>query len=279
MLDEEVDLRHLNARGHKDLSNILSSFIRDVTCDMVSNPGYKVGVFDEVQVMPVQNVPGMKYDAQLAKFDPELIEHIQSDWPQESRQFTHEPDEKEREWYNLTEGNYTFPGFWLPPTELGLLPRLRVMEKWDEDITHQALPLRPTCLSIRSPDPRFNLTPTANSGWSVFAHEEHPDKPYLIPNGPGAQVSFQLETRIGIVKMYALKSATYGLGKALCWVDDADEGVVVNGYWKNEWLNIGQFTTLALNLPPGMHTITCEQLDETDDPTGANSFRMLSIMS
>lgn len=43
--------------------------------------------------------------------------------------------------------------------------------------------------------------------------------------------------------------------------------------------NIGRFTTLATNLPPGRHSVRCEVLEETADLGGGHEFRIISLMS
>ncbi len=40
----------------------------------------------------------------------------------------------------------------------------------------------------------------------------------------------------------------------------------------------GRFTTIATNLPPGRHTVSCELLEETADPGGGQEFRIISVM-
>jgi len=42
--------------------------------------------------------------------------------------------------------------------------------------------------------------------------------------------------------------------------------------------NIGRFATIRDDLHPGVHTITCEILNETSDPGGGHEFRMISMM-
>jgi hypothetical protein len=43
--------------------------------------------------------------------------------------------------------------------------------------------------------------------------------------------------------------------------------------------NIGRFATIRSDLSPGLHTVTCELLEETSDPGGGHEFRMISMMS
>lgn len=183
---------------------LVSSLIRDVACDL-SNEAPE----DPILAKHVQ-------DALLSQGEVD-----QSTWPTQSRL-----------WYREQE---LMPGMWTMPSEYGILPRMRILEGWNPNLEHAVPPFHPTCLSTRSTDPRFNLTPTANYDWDAWTHEDYPDKPYLIARKPGAQVSFELETNVGWIKMYSLRSRSFGLGTVKCWVDDAlDRAVKVEGWWDND---------------------------------------------
>lgn len=43
--------------------------------------------------------------------------------------------------------------------------------------------------------------------------------------------------------------------------------------------NIGQYTTIAEGLSPGLHRVNCINLNETDTVGGGNDFRMISLVS
>lgn len=63
-------------------------------------------------------------------------------------------------------------------------------------------------------------------------HPDRPEKTYLTAREPGAIFTFPIETRLGIIKLYSLRSATFGLGSVLCWVDDGREKATrTDGYW------------------------------------------------
>jgi hypothetical protein len=160
----------------------------------------------------------------LSDVNKALIEGHRVDeatWPEQSRLWHSDSD--------------LMPGMWTMPNEYGLLPRMRLLEGWNPDVNHVAPPFHPTCLSTRSNDPRFNLTPTANYDWEDWTHQDYPDKPYLVARRPGAQVSFELETNVGWIKMYSLRSRDFGLGSVKCWADEAlDRAVRVDGWWDNE---------------------------------------------
>jgi hypothetical protein len=65
-------------------------------------------------------------------------------------------------------------------------------------------------------------------------HPDFPEKTYLFSNTTGSVFTVDIETRLGLIKMYSLRSKTFGLGSAWCWVgDDYDRGVRADGYWEN----------------------------------------------
>nr|XP_018260614.1 uncharacterized protein I303_07540 [Kwoniella dejecticola CBS 10117]OBR82772.1 hypothetical protein I303_07540 [Kwoniella dejecticola CBS 10117] len=208
------DMRHMNARGHRDLGMLAASLIQDAACIMLSEPTFHVSQPPTVQ----------------------------------SEQY-------------------------------GILPRLNVLGGWNPNLEAVVPHFNPTCLSTRARQPQFNLTPSWNDGrWEYWVHPEHRDKPYLVAREPGATVKFKLETNVGVVKLYSLKSKSFGLGAIECWADDErDKAVVVEGYWTNE-PNIGRFATIRSDLKAGVHTITCELLEKTSDPEGGHEFRLISIM-
>ncbi len=94
------------------------------------------------------------------------------------------------------------------------------------------LPLEPQCFSTRSE--QSHLVPTRASGWAEWCHPDRPDKLYLHANTTGAVFSMDIETRLGVIKMYSLRSKTFGLGSVWCWIgDNYDGGVRADGYWEN----------------------------------------------
>lgn len=125
------------------------------------------------------------------------------------------------------------PAIW--PEEYGQLPRLRVLQGWDPDVEHVVPPFHPTCLSTRSKIAEYNLTAISSRGWEHWVHPDYQDKPYLLAREPGATVTFRLPTSVGVVKMYSLKSRTFGLGSVECWADDErSRAVRIDGYWDKD---------------------------------------------
>ncbi|ORX35756.1 hypothetical protein BD324DRAFT_631543 [Kockovaella imperatae] len=248
------DMRHLNARGHRDLAALVSSLIKDVTCEMLAEGDLVSQSYGSVDVDP-------------AEID---LEALDLSWPIETLPWTK----------NLSHGTQQiFPGMFNTPLELGLLPRLPVLEGWNPNLDHRAPAFHPVCYSTRAHEERFNLTPTVNEGWTHWVHPEHLDKPYLITKEPGARVSFEIETAVGVVKVYSLRSRSFGFGTAECWMDESkDKSVKLVGYWDRAE-NVGRFDTVASGLRPGKHRLTCQMLEETSDPEGGHEFRLISVMS
>jgi hypothetical protein len=202
---------------------VIASFVKDVACDMIGERHFVVQ--DPEAQEPVHQV---HENMNLAEAEDLFLAATQATWPAQSRSWRKEPTEGE------TVGEL-MPGMWNTPAELGVLPRLRVLEGWNPDLSHAVPPFHPTCLSARSSDPRFNLTPTFSEGWEYWVHPDHLDKPYVVASEPGSRVEFELETSVGVIKMYSLRSRTFGLGSVSCWVDDeVDRAVNVEGYWDND---------------------------------------------
>ncbi|KAK4689994.1 hypothetical protein P7C73_g97, partial [Tremellales sp. Uapishka_1] len=251
------DTRHVGVRGHRDLGLLVASFIQDVACEMVSEDHSKT-------LSPT--------GPDIASLSTGDLEDPIAEFPDQAQLWRDSPKDGE------TLGEL-MPGMWMSSAEYGIIPRMGVLEGWNPNLDHQIPPFRPTCLSTRSPFPQYKLTPTYSQGWSAWTHPDFLDKPYLVANETGALVRFEMETVVGVVKIYFLRSKSFGLGNVECWVDsDRDRAVNVLGWWDNGWANIGQFATLRNDLSPGLHTISCEHMGETNDPDGGKEFRMISMM-
>ncbi|WWC99168.1 hypothetical protein V866_006063 [Kwoniella sp. B9012] len=75
------------------------------------------------------------------------------------------------------------------------------------------------------------------------------------------------------------RSAKLGLGSVWCWVDDDRiQGTQVDGWWKLDKRNMGMVKEIASGLQPGKHTLHCELLKETLDPSGGHEFRLFAVM-
>lgn len=204
---------------------LIASLFKDVSCVMLSEPDFHVPASSPIPA-----------DAQLPAllgltetFSEKTAINLageQQFWSEQSKTWHLEPQEG--------EGSGTpMPGLFTTPLEYSTLPRMLLLEGWNPDVHHATPPFRPTCLSTRSTLAQYNLTPSAASeGWEFWVHEEHRDKPYLVARVPGSRVVFEMETRVGVVKMYSLRSGGFGLGSVECWVDgERDKAVRVDGWW------------------------------------------------
>lgn len=196
---------------------LVASLVRDVACQMPSA---------ETTAQPVE-ATGKVTKENVEAFDAEMAAQ-QEKWPEASRYWRMKP-EKESD-----QPGQLMPGVWSMPFEYGMMPRMRVLDGWNPDINNVVPHFHPTCLSTRTKEPRFNLTPSDSYDWEHWVHPDYPDKPYLIARTPGAVVSFEMETEVGWIKMYSLRSKTFGLGTVKCWVDDdMDRAVKIVGWWDN----------------------------------------------
>jgi len=94
----------------------------------------------------------------------------------------------------------------------------------------------------RASDRRCALTYPGPTHRSIWSHPDHPQKVYLKAHEPGSKLTFDIETRLGTIKLYSLRSKTFGLGSIDCWVDDRKEDKVrADGWWDNGDLNIGRY--------------------------------------
>ena len=202
----------MNARGHRDLGMLVASLVKDVACQMTLE--------EESVSSPVEDTA-----TNSSEFDGILAAQVA--WPKQSRYWRLPPTKEE------TEGRL-MPGMWSMPNEYGMIPRMRVLEGWNPNVDSVVPPFHPTCLSTRAKDPRFGLTPSHSFDWEHWVHPDYPDKPYMIARKPGATISFEMETQVGWIKMYSLKSKSFGLGSVKCWVDDdMDQSVIIDGWWDN----------------------------------------------
>jgi hypothetical protein len=83
----------------------------------------------------------------------------------------------------------------------------------------------------------------------------------------------------GTIAIGYQRSAHYGLGSVLCWIDDDKEGAKrLDGYWAMKERNMGIVDAVATGLAPGRHRLQCELLPDTLDPLGRREFRLFAVM-
>lgn len=192
---------------------LLASLVKDVACQMP---------VDEARKIPEGEIV-LTNDSEIDEF----LLSGQAAWPKQSRYWRLPPPKDEAV-------GQLMPGMFSMPDEYGMMPRMRVLDGWNPDINHIVPPFHPTCLSTRAKDSRFNLTASYSYEWDHWVHPDYPDKPYMVARNPGATIKFEMETQVGWIKMYSLKSKSFGLGTVKCWVDDdIDQSVKIEGWWDN----------------------------------------------
>ncbi|WVQ85996.1 hypothetical protein IAT38_008164 [Cryptococcus sp. DSM 104549] len=151
------------------------------------------------------------------------------------------------------------------------LPRMPLNTRYHESLV--LAPLDPQCFSANGV--KHPLEPIENQGWRKWNWKE---KNYLIADVPGSLVSFKLKTVVGTIEVHYLRSYQYKQGSVLCWVDDdRPKAKRLDGYWPEKY-NIGRAATIRDDLEPGEHTLTCQLIESTMDPSGGLEFRMISVM-
>lgn len=217
---------------------LVAAFVRDVACDMVADPSFVVpprSSGSSIPNLPPHAVPDPENADEVdreealsaAAAQDAQLRPLQMAWAERTRSWRQDPSD-------VNPAGQLMPGVFNTPQEFGLMPRLKVLDGWDPSLDHVVPPFRPVCLSTRTTDPAYNLTPTSTEGWSHWTHPDFTDKPYLVATVPGSWAKFELRTALGVVKVYALKSKTFGLGNVECWIgDDRDHSVEVEGWWDN----------------------------------------------
>ncbi|BEI93318.1 uncharacterized protein CcaverHIS019_0509460 [Cutaneotrichosporon cavernicola] len=302
---DQPDLRHFNWHGHRDLANLVASLLRDVACELVADPHYMPPPPDTQPPGVQEHTPQESFNDQVTALYGEDTRHVlrkmEEDWPEEARSWLYQPPApKQRKRDDVqasarSEGDAEegaspqeepplpqqvwMPGFWSRPAELGMLPRINGMEGWNADVSHRVPEFHPTCKSTHSDKTEFQLRPIhMDPQWDYWVHPENSEKPYYVSKVPGAKVKFEIGTSVGIVKIYSLFAQDLGFGKCKCWVDNAkDVGKIIDGRLGNAD-NTGQLTTLSTIIPAGTHNVTCEILEETNDPNGGHEFRIIGVM-
>lgn len=230
----------------------MGSLLRDTACELVANPNY-------MPPPPSYRTEGVREQKVDENFDQQVralygedaghaLRLLEADYPEEARSWVHQPNpqrkrdgepkgddaEEEHDDPPPPPPKQYMPGFWQRDVELGMLPRINGMEGWNADLNHRVPPFHPTCKSTHADDPKFNLTPSFSENWEYWVHPEHADKPYYMSKTPGAQVKFEIDTSVGVVKVYSLFAHDLGLGKCKCWVDNAeDDAKIIDGRWGN----------------------------------------------
>ncbi|WVF71803.1 hypothetical protein IAT40_006611 [Kwoniella sp. CBS 6097] len=170
--------------------------------------------------------------------------------------------------HDLERGLY---GTDLAITPVAEIPRIRALQRFNAD--ENVPSTTPKCLSAHSRS--RTLIPRVNQGWRELISG---DKKYLIADQPSSIVSFDVSTLGGLVQLSVYRSHNAGLGTAACWVDDReDRKIVIAARW-DDLVSIGYTVTIANDLKDGDHVLTCQLLEETEDPQEKHEFRIIAVM-
>ncbi|KEP55010.1 putative capsule structure designer protein [Rhizoctonia solani 123E] len=151
------------------------------------------------------------------------------------------------------------------------VPRLRLFQRYEPDIRVQQV--QSTCMSTRSK--KHSLQPSTTTGWFEWSWKE---KKYFLARDPDATVTFDIHVGpMGVVRLEYLRSNTFGLGFARCWIgEDSGGGVEIDGHW-NENLNIARSSDIAYGHASGPARVSCKVLGKTNDPLGRHEFRIIAL--
>jgi len=178
--------------------------------------------------------------------------------------------------HSIKFANFTQISEFFPSEDtLEQLPRLSLLSRYDHNTT--APFVSAFCRSMSSK--KHPLTPEKSQGWERWHYPSRPDKVYLRATEAGSTISFKVRTEgLGVVRLTYLRSKTFGLGNALCWIDNhRDQGRKFWGWWTVDNVNLLVNDNVAINLKPGEYTMTCEVLEDTSDPGGGHEFRIVGI--
>ncbi|KAJ3798565.1 hypothetical protein GGU11DRAFT_780235 [Lentinula aff. detonsa] len=249
-----LDLRHVSKHGHRMIADLLQSFTSRVACEGW-HEDQLIGTYSEDS-----NVAGgWDWDP----YESDRTEGLISSVPN--------PNEGE----DVSE----------------YVPRQLLFQKYDH--TTSVPPAVPFCRTTTTlvgmvafstyahplqtmPAPFSSEGPDAFVLWS---HPSNPGKVWLTGRKPGARAAFKLHTSaLGRVRVTYLRSESWGLGSAWCWIDDdRQNGQRLDGYWKYKNAHVTNTHVVVKNATPGEHILYCEILEDTTEPGGATGFRISAV--
>ncbi|KAJ3876343.1 hypothetical protein F5051DRAFT_411844 [Lentinula edodes] len=249
-----LDLRHVGKNGHRMLADLLASFTSRVACEGWRED-HLTGTYSEDSNV----VGGWDWDP----YDSDHTKGLLSSLPN--------PNDGE----DVSE----------------YIPRQLLFGKYDHTTVLQ--PATPFCRTTNTlvgmaafstyahlletlPPPFSSEGPDAFKLWS---HQSNPGKVWLTGRKPGVRAAFKIQTStLGRVRVTYLRSGSWGLGSALCWLDDdREKGQRLDGYWIYTNAHVANTHVVIENATPGEHILYCEILEETKDPGGATEFRIAAV--
>jgi hypothetical protein len=147
------------------------------------------------------------------------------------------------------------------------------------DPTHILSLVQPELFCADANHRQHPMQPTSHDGWEPFVWNN--EKHYWVSSTVGARIRVDIKVNAGRVAVYYFRSQHYGLGDALCWVDDNERGAVrLAGHWTKSY-NMAVVSYIDQNVTTGAHYVTCEVGHDTSHPTDSNAhhFRIVAVMA
>jgi hypothetical protein len=264
------DFLHANARGHRVLSDLVTSYLATRLCMQET-----FGPSPESYNSRGGIQPPYKHDFSGATFATlstsnsfdAIIKYsnVSHDREDEGEQQAHGPLISYEEVNNDTYHFLSLDGpSSVPPIPLGI--PLNDLIDWDSPDQNLSAFLdsgtnlignmvkggsRPRPFCADSNDPLNPLIPTEVEGWRpwVYVNEKH----YWIADEPGARIRLDIEVNEGKVAVYFFRSAKLSPGVVYCWVDDNEVGrYKLEGHWDWE-TNVPAVGYIDRGVTPGKH--------------------------
>lgn len=264
------DFLHPNARGHRILSDLVTSYFATRVCilETFGPPPESYNSLGGIQPSHKDDFSNATF-ATLGTSDSfdAIIKYnnVSHDRDDEEEQRVHGPlifyEEVNNDTYHFL--SLDSPSS-VPPIPLGI--PLNDLINWDSQDQSLSTFLdggtnpignmvkggsqpRPFCADAN--DPLNPLIPTEVDGWRqwVYRNEKH----YWIADQPGARIRVDIEANEGRVAVFYFRSAKYSPGVAYCWVDDNEAGrYKLEGHWGWE-TNVPTVAYIDHGVTPGKH--------------------------
>lgn len=264
------DLLHPNARGHRILSDLVTSYLATRLCilETFGPPPETYNSRGGIQPSDKDDFSGANF-ATLStsnSFDAVIkysnVSHNRDD---EEEQQQHGPLIYHEE---VNSDAYHFLSLDDPSSVLPIPLGVPLNDLIDWDSPDQSLstfldsgtnPIgnmirgdsqpRPFCADAN--DPLNPLVPTEAKGWRPWAYSN--EKHYWITDEPRARIRVDIDVSEGRVAVFFFRSAKLSPGVAYCWVDDHETGrYKLEGHWGLE-TNVPAVAYIDHGVTPGKH--------------------------
>ena len=264
------DFLHPNARGHRVLSDLVTSYLETRLC-ILETFGPPPESYNSLG--GIQPPDKLKFsDATFAtlstseSFDAIIkYSNVSHDRDDKEEQLLHGPliyyEEVNNDTYHFLSLDHPSS---VPPIALGA--PLNDLIDWDSPdqslstfldsgtnpigkMVKGGFQPRPFCADAN--DPLNPLVPAYVEGWRplVYQNEKH----YWVADAPGAQIRVDIEANEGKVAVFFFRSKTLSPGVVYCWVDDNEAGRHrLEGHWGWE-TNVPVVAYIDHRVTPGKH--------------------------